>query len=115
MVLLSRSSFNQDCQKQSAKDLARQRWKILCLVKTSDTVADETARQENLKERVDEWMSSMISKMSMAEDTTKDNVVNGDTNVGLNNSGRSSPDPDSIGKGNRNVFCNHQIALRSIF
>ena len=84
-------------------------------MKTSDTVADETARQENLKERVDEWMSSMISKMSMAEDTTKDNVVNGDTNVGLNNSGRSSPDPDSIGKGNRNVFCNHQMALGSNF
>ena len=40
-----------ELQKTSAKDLARQRWKILCLVRTSDTVADETARQEKLKAR----------------------------------------------------------------
>ncbi len=50
-------------ERLSRKDKARQRWKILCLVKTSDTVADETARQEKLQERVDEWMSSMVTQM----------------------------------------------------
>ena len=43
----------------------------MCLVKTSDTVADETARQEKIKERVDEWMSNMISQMKVSEHSSK--------------------------------------------
>ena len=39
---------------------ARQRWKILCLVKASDTVADETARKERVQEKVDDWMRTMV-------------------------------------------------------
>ena len=35
---------------------------------TSDLQADETARKEKLKERVDEWMSSMVGRMQIPDD-----------------------------------------------
>lgn len=77
----------QEQQLVTPQDLARQRWKILCLVKTSDTVADETIRQEKIKERVDEWMSKMVSKMKVDEEvTTQENGSHQGSS-----SGRSSP------------------------
>lgn len=71
------------------RDKARQRWKILCLVKTSDTVADEAARQDRLKEKVDEWMSSMAAKMKISDEPDLP-PVNGECGGSLS-SGRSSP------------------------
>jgi len=69
-------------EKLSNKDRARQRWKILCLVKTSDFQADETARKEKLKERVDEWMSSMVGRMKIPDDTNNiDSRLNEDTDT----------------------------------
>ena len=46
---------------------ARQRWKILCLVKASDTVADETARKERVQEKVDDWMRTIAHKLTIDE------------------------------------------------
>lgn len=56
---------NTDKQKDvelTKADLARQRWKIFCLVKTADAETDEIVRQERLKERVDEWMAGFVNK-----------------------------------------------------
>jgi hypothetical protein len=87
-------------------DKARQRWKILCIVKTSDPEADETTRQEKLKERVDEWMSSMVSQMRVVDDEVVSQQhkkepsnhrdhnflpVNGLSESSKSSSGRSSP------------------------
>ena len=56
-------------QRQAEKERVKQRWKILCLVKTSDRVGDEHLKQEKLKERVDEWMSSMVNQMRLVEES----------------------------------------------
>ena len=83
--------------------------KFIYHFQTSDVQADETARQEKLKERVDEWMSSMVNRMKIldepptkAEDDTTDankrksgldpSVVNGENSKWSDStSGRSSP------------------------
>ena len=44
---------------------AKKRWKILCIVRTADVESDETARQEKIQERVDEWMSGFMAKMKI--------------------------------------------------
>ena len=83
--------------------------KFIYYFQTSDVQADETARQEKLKERVDEWMSSMVNRMKIldepptkTEDDTTDankrksgldpSVVNGENSKWSDStSGRSSP------------------------
>ncbi len=47
---------------------AKQRWKILCLVRTfhgADGV-DELTRQERLKTRVDDWMAGFVAKLKIS-------------------------------------------------
>lgn len=46
-------------------DVVQRRWKILCLVREADLKADETARKEKIKDKVDDWMSSFVSKMRL--------------------------------------------------
>lgn len=81
----------QEQQLVTPQDIARQRWKILCLVKTSDTVADETIRKEKIRERVDEWMSKMVSKMKMVEEASSDKKDPDFNQDQGSSSGRSSP------------------------
>ena len=50
------------------QDLARQRWKILCLVRTADAETDEITRQERLKERVDDWLAGFVSRLRLEEE-----------------------------------------------
>ena len=57
-----------ETQRQAERERVKQRWKILCLVKTNDREGDEHLKQEKLKERVDEWMSSMVNKMRLVEE-----------------------------------------------
>ena len=53
---------------QQKKEKARQRWKLLCLVKTSDPKSDVAARQERITEKVDDWMRKMVMKMHLGDD-----------------------------------------------
>ena len=65
---------------QRKKEKARQRWKIICLVKTADPKTDVTARQERITEKVDDWMRKMVMKMHLGDDenqeTKKDDLEN---------------------------------------
>ena len=63
-------------ERRSRAQKARQRWKILCLVKASDTVADETARKERVQEKVDDWMRTMVHKLTI-DDTLKSSSAGG--------------------------------------
>ena len=56
---------------QQKKEKARQRWKLLCLVKTSDPKSDVAARQERITEKVDDWMRKMVMKMHLGDDERK--------------------------------------------
>ena len=71
-----------DYETRRKADKARQRWKILCLVRTSDPVADETARQERVQERVDDWMRTMVSKLQIDDREEDENIVTLKTNGG---------------------------------
>ena len=61
---------------QTKKDKARERWKILCLVKTSDPRTDHTARQERITEKVDDWMRKMVIKMQQKDDEGENSNTN---------------------------------------
>ena len=70
------------------------------LFQTSDPIADETSRKEKLKERVDEWMSSMVGRMKLPdEDNITTETDSKSKTAGLDNlipngdptSGRTSP------------------------
>ena len=64
---------NEDFEAVRKKEKARQRWKILCLVKTSDPKTDVAARQERITEKVDDWMRKMVMKMHIGDDEEDDN------------------------------------------
>ena len=53
---------------------AQRRWKILCIVRTADVESDETARQEKIQERVDEWMSGFMAKMRIQSEEEQVNI-----------------------------------------
>ena len=44
---------------QRSRERARQRWALVSLVRSADMESDQTARQEKLQERVDEWMNNL--------------------------------------------------------
>ena len=58
-----------------SQELARQRWKILCLVKTADSATDEMTRQERLKERVDDWLTGFIANLRLEEEKKRKAAV----------------------------------------
>jgi len=86
-------------QRQAEKERVKQRWKILCLVKTSDRAGDKHLKQEKLKERVDEWMSSMVNQMRLVEETHEQqqngNIPDdkGELDLSSNNSGDRATSP----------------------
>jgi len=51
------------------REESRRRWKILCLVRSSnsgkseDLADDEEVRRERIKDKVDEWMGSFVARM----------------------------------------------------
>jgi hypothetical protein len=49
------------------REESRRRWKILCLVRSTaageDLADDEEVRRERVREKVDEWMGSFVSRM----------------------------------------------------
>ena len=65
----------EDFEQERKKEKARQRWKILCLVKTSDPKTDVAARQERITEKVDDWMRKMVMKMHIADDEDETNKI----------------------------------------
>ena len=65
-------------ERRSRAQKARQRWKILCLVKASDTVADETARKERVQEKVDDWMRTMVHKLTIDDNLNGSSGGGGD-------------------------------------
>ena len=68
------SQYNRDSSRErlERQESAKKRWKILCIVRTADVQSDETARQEKIQERVDEWMSSFLAKMRIQPDEEKE-------------------------------------------
>ena len=67
---------NEDYEVERKKEKARQRWKILCLVKTSDPKTDVAARQERITEKVDDWMRKMVMKMHITADNDDEDGSN---------------------------------------
>ena len=61
---------NHEEENHKKKEKARQRWKILCLVKTSDPKTDVAARQERITEKVDDWMRKMVMQMHLTDDSS---------------------------------------------
>ena len=60
-----RRQYRRDSSRErlERQEEAKKRWKILCIVRTADVESDETARQEKIQERVDEWMTGFMAKM----------------------------------------------------